>query len=101
MSANRHAALKIYWERSGKPQLQFRYGDDPWVDVGGEPSWNPTFSYQVKAGHSEYDKAIKASEGREAFNQGYDRGYAKALEDMAKLLKEKQLKNMPEAHSRK
>lgn len=48
MDTNKHPAMKIYWERCGKPQLMFKLGDDPWVEVAGEPSWNPAFEYRVK-----------------------------------------------------
>lgn len=107
MDANKHPAMKIYWERCGKPQLMFKLGDDPWVEVAGEPSWNPAFEYRVKGTtlqavqdapgatriaprervenhYSDYDRG---------FNQGYDngfkQGYNKALEDIKTHLHEK------------
>lgn len=84
MKKDVHARLRIYWERMGKPQLEFKYGDDPWVDVAGTPTWNSAFRYRIKGMHAEdVGEMVK---GDDQWEKGYHQGYAQALADMKKLI---------------
>ena len=90
MNSNRHIALKIYWERSGKPQLQFKHGDDPWLDVAREPSWNPAFEYRISS--TKTDAALR-DKLNDLYHYGFKQGYDKATKDMLNLLRSKQCKS--------
>lgn len=89
---NNHDLLKLYWERSGKPQLYFKYGDDPWLAVLGTPSFNPAFEYRLNSnGEKEFDvfKTLFDYEGEiplcaqpDVNSYDYKRGYKQALDDV-------------------
>ena len=101
-----HTLLKLYWERCGRPPLEFRYGNDPWVEVGGAPTWSPAFEYRFKErlnypvgpdedeyfiiGNQDDTTTTETDDYIIAFDKGFDRGYAQALEDIKTALKQKQ-----------
>ena len=71
----KHDVLKIYWERMGKPALEFKYADDPWLPVQGNPSFNPAFEYR-------FTGPPKGRTDTEQESVDYKQGYQQALEDM-------------------
>lgn len=73
----KHDVLKIYWERMGKPALEFKYADDPWLPVQGTPSFNPAFEYRFVSQSSGFATEFKPED-----SFYYKQGYAHALEDM-------------------
>jgi hypothetical protein len=81
---SKHDTLKLYWERSGRPPLEFKYGDDPWLEVAGTPSWNPAFDYRIRG----VDTAI--SKNTAQYDEGYKHGYAEALAAVITLLRARQ-----------
>lgn len=42
---NPHDAIRIYWERSGRPKVEFNTGD-AWLETY-HPTWNPRFKYRL------------------------------------------------------
>lgn len=84
MKEDVHARLRIYWERTGKPQLEFKHGDDPWVEVAGKPSWHPSFRYRIKGMHA--DDIAEMPTGDAQWESGYRQGYAQAIADMKNLI---------------
>jgi hypothetical protein len=81
MRQNRHDVLRLHWVHSGRPPLEFKHGDDPWLDVAGTPSWNPAFEYRIRQ---------KEPPEIDLYDAGFKQGYAKAQEDMINLLKARQ-----------
>lgn len=84
MKKDVHARLRIYWERAGKPQLEFKYLGDPWIEVAGAPTWNPAFRYRIKGMHA--GDVGEPLTGDGPYEKGYHHGYAQALADMKKLI---------------
>lgn len=84
----KHDILKIYWERMGKPALEFKYADDPWLPVQGTPSFNPAFEYRFVSQSSRFAAGFVSQSSRFATEFKpedsfyYKQGYAHALEDM-------------------
>lgn len=91
MKKRNHDALRRYWLRVGKPQLFFKHGDDPWLAVQGEPSFNPAFEYSFghegdatftlfKSMLDGYRHTAPARPDTESYD--YKRGYKQALDDV-------------------
>lgn len=83
MKKRNHEALKLYWLRAGKPQLYFQYGDDPWIPVQGEPSFNPAFDYSFGyEGAAVFALHVEDEAKPDTESHDYKRGYKQALDDM-------------------
>lgn len=86
MKKRNHDAMKLYWLRAGKPQLYFQYGDDPWIPVQGEPSFNPAFDYSLRADDMGcvMSGALYKEDETKPDTESYDykRGYKQAIDDM-------------------
>lgn len=89
---NPHDAIRIYWERSGRPKVEFNSGD-VWLETD-HPTWNPHFKYRLI---SEQDNELGPANFTSEYGQGYDDGFAsgfkagknKAVEEMKAMLEER------------
>ena len=90
---NPHDAIRIYWERSGRPKVEFNNGG-VWLETD-HPTWNPHFKYRLIG---EQGTELKPANFTSEYRQGYDDGFSvgfkagmdKAVEDMKIMLAEKQ-----------
>ena len=82
-----HKQLRLYWYRSGRPPLVFKLGDDPWVPVQGQPTFNPAFRYAFADSldalayeASQGTATVKDTDIRDSYE--YKRGYKQAIDDI-------------------